>query len=162
MGISQAIRTDKKRAATVVRMRVMKPSFFMKSIKQSTLLHLAKKEGLAPGDLPPSALPQQPKDLVNIMCRHFRQVHVKKNTLKAINTPSGRRLRRMCSHWEPSSARAQPHLDGGEFSVAALEASGPASGFCNAVLRNAMCGLVAAIPAAVAAGVYAANALAPA
>jgi hypothetical protein len=159
MGVAQANRTEKKRAATVVRMRVMKPSFFLRSIKQSTLLHLAKKEGLAPGDLPPSALPQQPKDLVNIMCRHFRQVHVKKNTLKAMNTPSGRRLRRMASHWDVRRAPAQLHLDGGGYAIDALESSMPASGFCNAVLRNAMCGLVAAIPAAVAAGVYAANAL---
>ena len=162
MGAIAAHRAEKKRAATVVRMRVMKPSFFLKSIKPSTLLHLAKKEGLAPGDLPQSALPQQPKALVKIMCRHFRNVHVKKNTLKAINTPSGRRLRRMGSHWEARRACAQPHLDAGGFSVAPLESDAQPSGFRNAVLRNAMCGLVAAIPAAVAAGVYAANALAPA
>lgn len=161
MGAIATARAEKKRAATVVRMRVMKPSFFLKSIKKSTLLFLAKKEGLAPGALPQSALPQRPNALVKAMCRHFRQVHVKKNTLKAINTPSGRRLRRMGSHWEARRAGAQPPLDA-RASVAPLESGAQASGFRNSVLRNAMCGLVAAIPAAVAAGVYAANALAPA
>lgn len=92
MGYRDARRRERQRVSRVVRMRVQPASFYLRRVRRDTLLHLAKKEGLAPGGLPSCVLPDRPTELVGIMRRYFRQTHVKKNTVGA---SAWRRLTRL-------------------------------------------------------------------
>lgn len=201
MGYRDARRRERQRVSRQVRMRVQPANFYLRRVRRDTLLHLAKKEGLAPGGIPACVLPDRPTELVGIMRRYFRQTHVKKNTvgasarrrlipappaccaltpslaglhprlpppaqLKAVNTPSGRRLRHLMRAWKVSIESVQPLLGNGVpadlGALAAPRPSAPAGGADEGrqvALRNAMLGLVAAIPVAVATGVFAASQL---
>jgi len=67
----------------------------------------------------------------------------------------------MMDTWRMSLESVQPLLSNGvplDFAaLSALQSSAPADGWCHSALRNAMCGLVAVIPVAVATGVFAAS-----
>mmetsp|Transcript_33072 Transcript_33072/g.82260 ORF Transcript_33072/g.82260 Transcript_33072/m.82260 type:complete len:172 (+) Transcript_33072:204-719(+) len=164
MGYLVAQRRVTKRASRAVCMREC-PRAFYSRLSRSALLYLAKKEGLAPGDVGgPEAVPENPKALISVLRKHFKGTHLKKNTYKAVNTEAGKRLRVRMSDWKCSLASVQPLLANGvPLDLAALSKLSPAdgsvmTGCLQSMLRNAMCGLVATIPLAVGAGVYAASA----
>jgi hypothetical protein len=83
MGVKEAVRAERKSVVMCVRSSAVKPAFFKRSVKADTILYLAKREGLAPGNIPKGSLPHKPKELIKNLCRHFRQTHVKKNMVRA-------------------------------------------------------------------------------
>lgn len=97
MGYVAANRRERKRVSRHARMRAQPTGFYRKQ-RLSTLVGLAKKEGLVSGDLPLCAFPDHPKELIGVMRRHFRQVHYKKNTVNVNSRACSACLCRALTH----------------------------------------------------------------